>query len=100
VSKRIRFKSNRPSIFIKKKKRETMIFRDTNGNLITVCRYDFTDDKSYYTQVMRVLGVTRPSYSKIPYSEQLIRNVLKGNDKKHQKNERETKHVTAQDIRS
>ena len=77
-----------------------MIFRDTNGNLITVCRYDFTDDKSYYAKVMRLVGGPHPTYSKIPYSEQLIRNVLKGNDKKHQKNERETKHVPAQDIRS
>jgi hypothetical protein len=62
-----------------------MIFRDTNGNLITVCRYDFTDDKSYYTKVMSLL--TRRGgggcSTVVTYSEQLIRNVLKGYDKKH-----------------
>jgi len=78
-----------------------MIFRDTNGNLVTVCRYDFPDDKSYYTKVMSLLDIiTRRngSSSTVPYSEQLIRNVLKGNEKKHQKNQRETKHVTAEDV--
>ena len=76
-----------------------MIFRDTNGNLITVCRYDFTDDKSYYTKVMSLIDITtRRGCSTIPYSEQLIRNVLKGDDKKHQKNQRETKHVPAEDV--
>ena len=78
-----------------------MIFRDTNGKLITVCRYDYPDDKSYYTKVMSLLDITtRRGCSTIPYSEQLIRNVLKGDDKKHQKNQRETKHVTAEDVSS
>ena len=77
-----------------------MIFRDTNGNLITVCRYDFADDKSYYTRVGSLLDITHRTSSTIiiTYSEQLIRNVLKGNEKKHQKNQRETKHVTAEDV--
>ena len=78
-----------------------MIFRDTNGNLVTVCRYDYPDDKSYYAKVMSLLDIiTRRngSSSTVPYSEQLIRNVLKGDDKKHQKNQRETKHVTAEDV--
>ena len=76
-----------------------MIFRDTNGNLITVRRYDFTDDTSYYSKVMGILDITyRRGCSTIPYSEQLIRNVLKGDDKKHQKNQRETKHVTTEDV--
>jgi hypothetical protein len=76
-----------------------MIFRDTNGNLITVCRYDFADDKSYYAKVRSLLDITiRRGCLTIPYSEQLIRNVLKGNEKKHQKNQRETKHVTAEDV--
>jgi hypothetical protein len=75
-----------------------MIFRDTKGNLITVCRYDFTDDKSYYAKVMGLL--THSSSSTLTYSEQLIRNVLKGDDKKHQKNQRETKHITAEDVSS
>ena len=78
-----------------------MIFRDTNGNLITVCRYDYPDDKSYYTKVMSLLDIiTHRTFSTIiiTYSEQLIRNVLKGNEKKHQKNQRETKHVTAEDV--
>ena len=76
-----------------------MIFRDTKGKLITVCRYDYPDDKSYYTKVMSLLDITtRRGGSTIPYSEQLIRNVLKGDDKKHQKNQRETKHVTAEDV--
>lgn len=75
-----------------------MIFRDIKGNLVTVCRYDFTDDKSYYTKVMGILDRTHRIGSTITYSEQLIRNMLKGDDKKHQKNQRETKHVTAEDI--
>ena len=76
-----------------------MIFRDTTGNLITVRRYDFTDDTSYYSKVMGILDITyRRGCSTIPYSEQLIRNVLKGDDKKHQKNQRETKHVTTEDV--
>ena len=64
-----------------------MIFRDTNGNLITVCRYDFTDDKSYYTKVTSLLtrrgGDGGGCSTVVTYSEQLIRNVLKGYDKKH-----------------
>ena len=78
-----------------------MIFRDTNGNLITVCRYDYPDDKSYYAKVMSLLDIiTHRTFSTIiiTYSEQLIRNVLKGDDKKHQKNQRETKHVTTEDV--
>ena len=78
-----------------------MIFRDTKGNLITVCRYDFADDKSYYAKVMSILDITHSSSSStLTYSEQLIRNVLKGDDKKHQKNQRETKHITAEDVSS
>ena len=77
-----------------------MIFRDNKGNLITVCRYDFADDKSYYSKVMGIIDITtrRDCLLTIPYSEQLIRNVLKGDDKKHQKNQRETKHITAENV--
>lgn len=75
-----------------------MIFRDTDGNLITVCRYDYPDDKSYYSKLWSIHcsnKVLTPDSSIVTYSEQLIRNVLKGDNKKHQKNQRETEHVTA-----
>jgi len=77
-----------------------MIFRDTNGNLITVCRYDYPDDKSYYSKLWRIQNtIFLTQDSTVTYSEQLIRNVLKGDNKKHQKNEGETEHVTTEDIR-
>lgn len=73
-----------------------MIFRDLNGNLLTVNNNDFKDDKLYYTKVLSIYNFKTASCD---YSNSLIRNaVFKRNQETNQKKERETKYVTKNNI--
>ena len=66
-----------------------MIFRDLNGNLLTVNNNDFKDDKLYYCKVLSIYNLKMASSDN--YSNSLIRNVVfKRNKETNQKKERET----------
>ena len=44
-----------------------MLFRDSNGNLVELNRYDFKNDKLYYQKIMELKGqftkLTKNDYS-------------------------------------
>jgi hypothetical protein len=56
-----------------------MLFRDVNGNLIQLNRYDFKNDKVYYQKIMEIkkqfTKTTKNKYSN--YSNYVINNTLK-----------------------
>jgi len=56
-----------------------MLFRDINGNLVEINKYDFNNDKAYYQKIMEIKQVfTKLSESKYPnYSTYIINNTLK-----------------------
>jgi len=56
-----------------------MLFRNINGNLVEINKYDFNNDKAYYQKIMEIKQVfTKLSESKYPnYSTYIINNTLK-----------------------
>jgi len=56
-----------------------MLFRDINGNLVEINKYDFNNDKAYYQKIMEIKQVfTKLTESKYPnYSTYIINNTLK-----------------------
>jgi len=36
-----------------------MLFRDSNGNLIELNRYDFKNDKVYYQKIMEIMEIKK-----------------------------------------
>ncbi len=56
-----------------------MLFRDINGNLVEINKYDFNNDKAYYQKIIEIKQVfTKLTESKYPnYSTYIINNTLK-----------------------
>ena len=56
-----------------------MLFRNINGNLVEINKYDFNNDKAYYQKIMEIKQVfTKLTESKYPnYSTYIINNTLK-----------------------
>ena len=56
-----------------------MLFRDSNGNLIELNRYDFKNDKVYYQKIMEIKKQFTKSNKKEQsnYSNYVINNTLK-----------------------
>ena len=68
-----------------------MIFRDLNGNLLTVNIKDFKDDKLFYSKVLSIYNF-KTADNDDNYSNNLIRAVVfKRNKETNKKKERETK---------
>ena len=53
-----------------------MLFRDVNGNLIELNRYDFKNDKLYYQKIIEIKKQFTKS-TKIGYSNYIIKQFLK-----------------------
>jgi len=55
-----------------------MLFRDINGNLIEVNRYDFKNDKLYYQKIMEIKKqFTKSNKNELTsYSNYVIRQLL------------------------
>jgi hypothetical protein len=53
-----------------------MLFRDINGNLVEINKYDFKNDKAYYQKIMEIKEVFTKS-NKSGYSTYIINNALK-----------------------
>jgi len=56
-----------------------MLFRDSNGNLIELNRYDFKNDKVYYQKIMEIKKqFTKSNKKEYPnYSNYVIQNLIK-----------------------
>jgi len=56
-----------------------MLFRDINGNLIELNRYDFKNDKLYYQKIMEIKKQFTKSNKneQTNYSNYVINNTLK-----------------------
>ncbi len=56
-----------------------MLFRDSNGNLIELNRYDFKNDKVYYQKIMEIKKqFTKSNKKEYPnYSNYVINQLLK-----------------------
>jgi hypothetical protein len=56
-----------------------MLFRDSNGNLIELNKYDFKNDKAYYQKIMEIkkqfTKSNKPQYSN--YSNYVIQLLTK-----------------------
>jgi hypothetical protein len=53
-----------------------MLFRDINGNLIEVNRYDFKNDKLYYQKIMEIKKQFTKSNKDSNYSNYVIRQLF------------------------
>ena len=53
-----------------------MLFRDINGNLVELNKYDFKNDKAYYQKIMEIKKQFTKS-NKNCYSTCVINNALK-----------------------
>lgn len=53
-----------------------MLFRDINGNLVEINKYDFKNDKVYYQKIMEIKKQFTKS-NKNCYSTYIINNTLK-----------------------
>ena len=49
-----------------------MLFRDNNGNLIELNRYDFKNDKLYYQKIMEIKQLFTKSNKDSNYSNYII----------------------------
>jgi hypothetical protein len=49
-----------------------MLFRDSNGNLIELNRYDFKNDKLYYQKIMEIKQLFTKSNKDSNYSNYII----------------------------
>lgn len=49
-----------------------MLFRDSNGNLIELNRYDFKNDKLYYQKIMEIKQLFTKSNKDSDYSNYII----------------------------
>ena len=49
-----------------------MLFRDVNGNLIELNRYDFKNDKLYYQKIMEIKQLFTKSNKNQNYSDYVI----------------------------
>jgi hypothetical protein len=49
-----------------------MLFRDSNGNLIELNRYDFKNDKLYYQKIMEIKQLFTKSNKNQNYSDYVI----------------------------
>ena len=58
-----------------------MLFRDSNGNLIELNRYDFKNDKSYYQKIMEIKQLFTKSNKNLNYSDYVIQNSIKDEKK-------------------
>jgi hypothetical protein len=54
-----------------------MLFRDSNGNLIELNRYDFKNDKLYYQKIMETKQLFTKSNKNQNYSHYVIQNSTK-----------------------
>lgn len=50
-----------------------MLFRDSNGNLIELNRYDFKNDKLYYQKIMEIKQLFTKSNKNQNYSDYVIK---------------------------
>jgi hypothetical protein len=58
-----------------------MLFRDTNGNLVELNRYDFKTDKLYYQKIMEIKQLFTKSNKNQNYSDYVIQLSTKGEKK-------------------
>ena len=58
-----------------------MLFRDINGKLIELNRYDFKNDKLYYQKIMEIKYLFTKSNKTQNYSDYVIQNSTKGEKK-------------------
>ena len=49
-----------------------MLFRDSNGNLVELNRYDFKNDKLYYQKIMEIKQLFTKSNKNQNYSNYVI----------------------------
>jgi len=49
-----------------------MLFRDSNGNLVELNRYDFKNDKLYYQKIMEIKQLFTKSNKNQNYSDYVI----------------------------
>jgi len=54
-----------------------MLFRDSNGNLIELNRYDFKNDKLYYQKIIEIKQLFTKSNKTQNYSDYVIQNSTK-----------------------
>ena len=58
-----------------------MLFRDSNGNLIELNRYDFKNDNLYYQKIMEIKQLFTKSNKNQNYSDYVIQLSTKGEKK-------------------
>jgi len=58
-----------------------MLFRDSNGNLVELNRYDFKTDKLYYQKIMEVKQLFTKSNKNKNYSDYVIQLSIKDEKK-------------------
>lgn len=58
-----------------------MLFRDSNGNLVELNRYDFKNDKLYYQKIMEIKQLFTKSNKNQNYSDYVIQLSTKGEKK-------------------
>jgi len=58
-----------------------MLFRDSNGNLIELNRYDFKNDKLYYQKIMEIKQLFTKSNKNQNYSDYVIQLSTKSEKK-------------------
>jgi hypothetical protein len=54
-----------------------MIFRNSQGKLINIKKYDYTNDKAFYKKIIDAKFNVSKSEEKPNYSSEIIRNFLK-----------------------
>ena len=58
-----------------------MLFRDSNGNLIELNRYDFKNDKLYYQKIIEIKQLFTKLNKNQNYSDYVIQLSTKGEKK-------------------
>jgi hypothetical protein len=58
-----------------------MLFRDINGNLVELNRYDFKTDKLYYQKIMEIKQLFTKSNKNKNYSDYVIQLSIKDEKK-------------------
>jgi hypothetical protein len=58
-----------------------MLFRDSNGNLVELNRYDFKNDKLYYQKIMEIKQLFTKSNKNQNYSNYVIQLSTKSEKK-------------------
>jgi len=58
-----------------------MLFRDSNGNLVELNRYDFKTDKLYYQKIMEIKQLFTKSNKNQNYSDYVIQLSTKSEKK-------------------